>query len=176
MLRWRASILKVYASAYDDFTVKNIFWSDDRGHVKQRMITTLQFRAIRSLNELATSSVSNTTLGSDLLRLASMDDAVARAFDLIGNRKTIGWYEMYDLIEIVGNINGIVKPGWATRAKLNSTCQTANHDRHLGSTANKNKLPHTPPQLHDARATITHIFRLWLSERLTKAAYYLPRV
>lgn len=168
VLRRLASILEVYAGASDDFTVKNVFWKDDRGHLMQRIITVIKLRMIGDLKDLATSRTSNTTLGSDLLRLASIDDDVARAFDLIGG-KAIGWYEIYDLIDVMGNVGGIVDRGWATRDdKLSSIRQTANHYRHLGSTANK--LPNNPPNLHDARATITNIFRRWLIERLAKAA------
>ena len=33
------SILEVYAGAADEFTVKHVFWIDDRGHIMQRLRT-----------------------------------------------------------------------------------------------------------------------------------------
>lgn len=168
VLRWLASILEVYAGASDDFTVKNVFWKDDRGHLMQRIITTTTVRFLGDFKDLAACSANNTTLGSELLRLASIDDDIARAFDLIGG-KAISWYKIYDLIDLMGNVRGIVNQGWAIRDQLSSIRQTANHHRHLGSTSNKDKLPNNPPHLHDARATITNIFRHWLSKRLAKA-------
>ncbi|MGH8645413.1 MAG: hypothetical protein ACREX4_13505 [Gammaproteobacteria bacterium] len=177
VLRWLASILEVYAGASDKFTVKNVFWIDDRGHLMQRIILTMEFRMLGDFTVLAASSTSNATLGSDLLRLASMDDQVARAFDLIGG-KVIGWYEIYDLIDVMGKVRGLVNRGWAARGPLSSIRQTANHYRHLGSAAKKYKLPNNPSRFHDARATIINIFRRWLDERLSKALgpdHTLPR-
>jgi hypothetical protein len=129
VLRWVASILEVYAGASEDFTVKHVFWKDDRGHLMQRFILSDKIRFLGDLKDLAACLQSNTTLGPELLRLASIDDRIARAFDLIGG-KTIGWYELYDLIDLMGDVRGLVKQGWVTRDQLPSirqVRQTANH-------------------------------------------------
>jgi hypothetical protein len=168
VLRWVASILEVYAGASDDFTVKNVFWIDDRGHLMKRIILSDTFRFLGDVKVLTACLQSNTTLGSELLRLGSIDDGIARAFDLIGG-KTIGWYEIYDLIDLMGNVRGMAKQNWIARDELSSirqVRQTANHYRHLGSTSKQYKLPENPPNLNAARATITKIVRRWLSERL----------
>jgi hypothetical protein len=136
----------------------------------QRFILFEKIRFLGDFRDLAACLQSNTTLGSELLRLASIDDRIARAFDLIrGN--TIGWYEIYDLIDVMGGVRGMAKQSWVTQDELSSidqVRQTANHYRHLGSTSKQCKLPDNPPHLNAARATITSIVRRWLSERLTK--------
>ncbi|MGH8606853.1 MAG: hypothetical protein ACREX9_05390 [Gammaproteobacteria bacterium] len=165
VLRWVGSILEVYAGAADEFTVKNVFWIDDRGHLMQRLIMSDKIRFLGDFKDLAACLQSNTTLGSELLRLATDDDRIARAFDLIGS-KTIGWYEIYDLIDLMGGVRGLVKQGWVTRKEVSSIRQTATHYRHLGSISKQYELPDNPPHLNAARATITNIVRRWISERL----------
>jgi hypothetical protein len=171
ILRRIMSILQIFGNASNDFTVKNVDWTNDSGRRKRRLTATIHFHIISNtgLEELAASTTNKATLGSELLRLASMDDDVARAFDLI-RAKELGWYELYDLIDIMGNVGGIVNRGWATRAVLSSIRQTANHYRHLGSASKSHRLPSNPPHLNNACATITDLFRRWLTERLEKAA------
>ena len=164
VLRRVGSILEIYAGAADDFTVKHVFWVDDRRHVMQRFVMSDTIRFLGDFKDLAACLQGNTTLGSELLRLASNDERIARGFDLIGS-KTIGWYEIYDLIDLMGGVRGLVKQGWVARKEVSSIRQTATHYRHLGSTSKQYELPDNPPHLNAARATIINIVRRWISER-----------
>ena len=74
----------------------------------QRFVLSDTIRFLGDVKVLAACLQGDTTLGSELLRLASIDDRVARAFDLIGG-KTIGWYELYDLIDVMGGTRGMAR-------------------------------------------------------------------
>ena len=149
------ALLHVYACADGSgLTVKNVFWVDgDR--LKQRMRQTININVISSkgLKELGATTKSGSSLGSALLDLSTKDDRVSYVLDFLGG-KDRGWYELYDLIDAMGNVDRLVKRGWATRASLSAIRQTANHYRHRGSRAAKYHLPKNPPSFSQARATI----------------------
>ena len=84
--------------------------------------------------------------------------------------RDIGWYEIYDLLDVMGGVESIVKRRWATRRELSGIRQTANHYRHRGSRRAKHKLPNNPPSLSNGRAVVQQLVERWLAERLASVS------
>jgi hypothetical protein len=44
----------------------------------------------------------------------------------------LSWSQVYDIIDLVGGVKGVVKVGYATKKQASAVRQTANHYRHQG--------------------------------------------
>jgi hypothetical protein len=103
-------------------------------------------------------------LGSAVFQAIVLDPAVKEALTLHGD-EALGWSQVYDIIEFLGGVAGVVKAGYATAKQTRSVKQTANHHRHLGS-PRKYPLPPTPPRLAQASEFARGLLKLWIASRL----------
>lgn len=163
-----SSLLHLYVGVKSVFEVKSVFWRSE-GRLKQRMLEHFHITVTSpdGLEVLSEAGDSGATVAASLLRLSTTDSRVAKSLDLLAGRDR-GWYELYDLIDAMGKVDGIVKRGWATRARLSAIRQTANHYRHRGSQAKSHRLPRKPPTFGEARKEVLELFDRWLRERLAK--------
>jgi len=169
--RYLESVLQVFVVLVDELRPGNVLAADSGGTPRARNLFAFKnFRVIseRGLKGLAATDPNGSTLASNILRLADRDPRVAQAFYIVGNRD-IGWHEIYDLIDLMGGVNALVKRGWAKRKELNRLRQTANHHRHRGSRRTKDALPENPPTLSEGANAVRVLLQQWLTERLSKA-------
>jgi hypothetical protein len=98
------SILQLYGGLADQFRPGNALQLDSTGIPRLRnLFASLGVRIISSggLESLAAADHQGSTLTSRILRLAGRDPLVARVFYIISYRD-IGWYEIYDLLDVMG--------------------------------------------------------------------------
>lgn len=166
------SILQLYVGLADQFRPGNVIKLDSTGTPRLRnLFDSLEVRIVSSvgLESLAAADHQGSTLASRILRLAGTDSQVAQVFYIVSYRD-IGWHEIYDLLDVMGGVERMVKRGWATRRELNDVRQTANHHRHRGNRRAKHKLPENPPSLSSARAVVRQLVERWLTVRLASGS------
>jgi hypothetical protein len=157
-------ILSLYCGLRSGLSVERIHWINEEGQSMHSMRTSISLNVVSSegLAELKTMS-GCMPLGSTVFQ-ASFDAAVNEALALCGE-SGLGWPQVYDIIEFLGGVAGIVRAGYADRKKTNSVRQTANYYRHLGSQKNY-PLPLKPPTLLEAGEFAGNLLKRWISSRL----------
>lgn len=166
------AILQLYVGLADQFRPGNVLQLSSTGTPRRRNLTaSLEARVIssRGLASLTAADHQGSTLTSRILRLAGRDSLVAQVFYIVSYRD-ISWYEIYDLLDVMGGVDRIVKRRWATRRELSDIRQTANHYRHRGNQRAKHKLPSNPPSLSNSRAVVQQLVERWLAERLASVS------
>lgn len=158
-------ILALYCGTTPMLSVAYISWINAEGEPKRniRGISTLNVISSKEFAELKEMSGAQ-PLGSAVFQAIVLDPAVKEALILHGD-DALGWPQIYDIIEFLGGVAGVVKAGYATDKQTRSVKQTANHYRHLGS-PKKNPLPPTPSTLAQAGAFARGLLKLWIASRL----------
>jgi|HubBroStandDraft_3_1064219.scaffolds.fasta_scaffold164032_1 hypothetical protein len=122
-----------------------------------------RFNVYLSPEELQTSH-GGQSLGASLVGRATVNTNVHEALALVGENE-LQWPQIYDILEFLGGMNGIVKRKWATREVVGKYWRTANIHRHLGS-PKKKPLPADPPSISEARAFALNFLKRWISSQL----------
>jgi hypothetical protein len=76
-------------------------------------------------------------------------------------KRELSWSQVYDIIEFLGGVDGIVKGGYAKKKQTGMVKRTANHYRHLGS-PKKLPLPPGPPPLAEAAEFASSLLKRYL--------------
>ena len=157
-------ILALYCGATATLSVEHIYWINAAGEKLRTIRGALPVNVVssRGLAELKTMRGTQ-PLGSAVFQAMIFDATVNEALALHGE-SGLSWSRVYDIIEFLGGIDGIVKAGFASRKQTRAVRQTANHYRHLGSPKNF-PLPSHPPALAEASEFARSLLkrRLWLS-------------
>jgi hypothetical protein len=158
-------ILSLYCDSTPSFSVEYISWIDAEGEPKRsiRGFSTVNLISPDGLAQLATMSGTQ-PLGSAVLQAMTLDSAVNEALILHGE-DDLRWSQVYDIVEFLGGVAGVVKAGYATDKQTRSVKQTANHHRHLGS-PKKSALPSHPPTLAEASEFARSLLKCWIASRL----------
>jgi hypothetical protein len=158
-------ILALYCGADEVLSVAHIYWINAAGEKLRAIRGVLPINVIssRGLAELRTMSGTQ-PLGSVVFQAMILDPAVREALALHGERG-LSWSQVYDIIEFLGGVDGIVKAGYADKKQTRTVRRTANHYRHLGN-PKSSLLPSNPPGLAEASEFARTLLKRWLSSRL----------
>lgn len=124
-------ILALYVSATPSLSAKYVSWTDAEGQrwrVIRGSISTdiVSSKGLADLRKIR----GKQPLGSTVFQTMSRDPAVKEALALHGEGE-LGWSQIYDIIEFLGGVRGIVKAKFANEARTHIIRRTANHHRHL---------------------------------------------
>jgi hypothetical protein len=158
-------ILALYCGADEVLSVAHIYWINAAGEKLRAIRGVLPINVIssRGLAELKTMRGTQ-PLGSAVFQALILDATVYEALALHGE-SGLSWSQVYDIIEFLGGVDGIVKAGYANKKQTRTVRQTANHYRHLGSPKNF-PLPSSPPALAEATEFARNLLKRCLSSRL----------
>jgi hypothetical protein len=158
-------ILALHCNFTPTFSVQHIYWINGEGEKLRSIRGSIPVNVVSSTGLAELKGMSGAVpLGSAVLEAINLDPAVNEALTLHGETK-LSWGQIYDIIEFVGGVDGVVKAGYANRKKTGSVRQTANHYRHLGKQKN-NSLPSNPPTLAEATEFARGVLKRWISSRL----------
>ena len=119
---------------------------------------------VYSSSEELQNSHGKQSLGSAVVGHAMANTNVREALALVGE-SDLQWPQLYNILEFLGGVKGIVKRKWATRELVGKCWRTANHYRHLGS-PKKNPLPTDPPSIAEARSLALYLLKRWMSSQI----------
>ncbi len=158
-------ILALYCGTDEVLSVAHIYWINAAGEKLRaiRGVLPINVFSSRGITELKTMSGTQ-PLGSAVFQAMILDPTVNEALALHGESR-LSWSQVYDIIEFLGGVDGIVKAGYANRKLTLTVRQTANHYRHLGSPKNS-PLPPNPPALTEASEFVRTLLKCCLSSRL----------
>jgi hypothetical protein len=159
-------ILSLYCNSVPILSTDCIIWNDGEGKPFRTLRGTsipFNFTSTKGLAELR-GTARTQPLGSAILDTMKRDSKMSEVLTLHGD-DGLSWSQIYDIIDAVGGVRGIVKAGYAKRRQANIVRQTANHHRHLGS-RKKPILPAKPPTLSEANEFARSLLKRWISARL----------
>ena len=159
------SILALYCGADEALSVEYIYWINAGGEKWRsiRAVLPINVTSSKGLAELKARS-GKQPLASAVFDATVRDATVKEAFALHG-KSGLSWSQIYDIIEFLGGVKGIVKAGYANKKQTSTVRQTANHYRHLGS-PKKYPLSSNPPALVEASEFARGLLKRWLSSLL----------
>jgi hypothetical protein len=144
-------------------SVDCISWISAKGEALRTIRGSMSVN-VTSSKGLAALKSGKPPLGSAVFSLMTRDSKVNEALTLHGD-SGLSWSQIYDIIDFVGGVKGIVKAGYAGRKQASAVRQTANHYRHLGA-KKKPTLPANPPTLVEANVFARSLLKGWISLRL----------
>jgi hypothetical protein len=158
-------ILALYCGAEEVLSVAHIYWINAAGEKLRAIRGVLPVNVISSMGIAELKTTRGTQpLGSAVFQTSVLDPTVNEALALHGE-SGLSWSQVYDIIEFLGGVDGIVKAGYANKKQTRTVRQTANHYRHLGSPKNF-PLPSSPPALAEATEFARNLLKRCLSSRL----------
>jgi hypothetical protein len=158
-------ILALYCNFTPPLSVDCISWISAEGEPLRtiRGSISVNITSSEGLSELK--SLSGTQpLGSAVFEAMTRDRKVNEALTLHGD-SGLSWSQVYDIIDLVGGVDGIVKARLAAKKQASAVRQTANHYRHQGL-KKKPTLPANPPTLAQANKFARGLLKRWISLRV----------
>jgi hypothetical protein len=161
-------ILALYCNYTPVLSVDCISWINAKGESLRTLRGSFSVNVVSSKGLAELKSVSGTQpLGSAVLEALTHDVKIKEALTLHGD-SGLSWSQVYDIIDLVGGVKGIIKVGYATQKHASAVRQTANHYRHQGL-KNKPVLPANPPTIDRANEFARGLLKRWISSRLSTA-------
>jgi hypothetical protein len=158
-------ILALYCNFSPVLSVDCISWTNAEGESLRTIRGSFSVNVTSSKGLAELKSASGTQpLGSAVFEAMTRGVEVNEALTLHGD-SGLSWSQVYDMIDLVGSVKGIVKAGYATRKQANAVRQTANHYRHQGSKKNPT-LPANPPTLAQANEFARGVLKRWIASCL----------
>jgi hypothetical protein len=158
-------ILALYCNFTPTLSVECISWVNAQGESLRTLRGSISVNVTSSEGLAHWKSLKgNRPLGSAVFEVMTRDSKVNEALTLHGD-SGLSWSQVYDIIDFVGGVKGIVKAGYAGRKQANTVRQTANHYRHQGL-KKKPALPTNPPTLAQGNEFARALLRRWISSRL----------
>jgi hypothetical protein len=158
-------ILALYCNYAPVLSVDCVCWINSEGESFRTVRASASVNVVSSkgLAELKSTSRAQ-PLGSVVLEAITRDVKVNEALTLHGD-SGLSWSQVYDIIDFVGGVKGIVKAGYATKKPASIVRQTANHYRHQGL-RKKPLLPPNPATLAQANEFARGILKRLIASRL----------
>ena len=158
-------ILALYCNCTPVLEAKYISWTNGEGEpwraIRGSMgVNIISSKGLAQLGKMR----GKQPLGSAVFQSMNLDPPVKEALAIHGEGE-LGWSQIYDIIEFLGGIKGIVKAKFATSERTRAIRQTANYYRHLGSTK-KSPLPSNPPSIAEGGDFARGLLKLWIGSRL----------
>jgi len=159
-------ILALYCNYTPILSVNCICWINAKGESLRTVRDSISVNVASSKGLAELKSASGTQpLGSTVFEAMTRDVRVNEALALHGD-SGLSWSQVYDIIDLVGGVKGILKVGYATRKQASAVRQTANHYRHQGL-KKKPALPANPPTVDQANEFARGLLKRWISSRLS---------
>jgi hypothetical protein len=158
-------ILALYCNYTPVLSVECVSWINAVGESLRTVRASFSVNVASSKGLALLKSASSTQpLGSAVLEAMTSDAKINEALTLHGDGG-LSWARVYDIIDLVGGVEGIVKAGHATRKQASAVRQTANHYRHQGL-RKKPPLPANPPTVEQANEFARGLLKRWIASRL----------
>lgn len=158
-------ILALYCNFTPILAVECISWINAQGESLRTVRGSISVNVTSSKGLADLKSLSGKQpLGSAVFEGMTRDSKVNEALTLHGD-SGLTWSQVYDIIDFVGGVKGIVKAGYAGRKQASAVRQTANHYRHQGL-KKKPALPPNPPTLPQGNEFARGLLKRWISSRL----------
>ncbi|SRR5258706_3133061 len=158
-------ILALYCNYTPTLSVECISWINAKGESLRTVRGSFSVNVVSSKGLAELKSASGTQpLGSAVFEAMTRDVKVNEALTLHGD-SGLSWAQVYDIIDLIGGVKGIVKAGSAARKQASAVRQTANHYRHQGL-RKKPLLPANPPTIDQANEFARGLLKRWIASRL----------
>jgi hypothetical protein len=154
----------MYVQLYSPLTIGGVNIFSDTGVLLNRTLrdtTQITVYSPNGLQELQNPSGEG-SLGSAVVGAAMKNEGVREALAMLGD---LEWPQLYNIIEFLGDVDGIVGNGGATRQAVTDCRRTAAYHRHLGN-PKPNLLPANPPSLSEARSLVLDLLKRWMSSQI----------
>jgi hypothetical protein len=158
-------ILALYCNYTPALSVDCIIWINAKGESLRTVRCSVSVNVVSSKGLAELKSASGTQpLGSAVFEAMTRDVKINEGLTLHGD-SGLNWSQVYDIIDLIGGVKGIVKAGYAARKRASAFRQTANHFRHQGL-IKKPPLPADPPTLAQANEFARCLLKRWIASRL----------
>ncbi len=159
-------ILALYCNYTPLLSVDCICWINAKGESLRTLRDSFDVTVASSKGLAELKSPSGTQpLGSAVFEAMTRDVKVNEALALHGE-SGLSWSQVYDILDLVGGVKGVVNVGYATKKQASAVRQTANHYRHQGL-KKKPALPANPPTVDQANEFARGLLKRWISSRLS---------
>lgn len=159
-------LVNLYSGLKIEATVDHILWLNEHGDPYKKSIrSTTDINVFSQLGIQMLATIKDSSpLGSEILAKTQSTKALDQMLILLPEGE-LGWFEIYEVIEFLGNARGIAKAKLASEKSARRVGQTANHYRHLGATKN-NPLPINPPTINEARTFTRDLIMKWIDSKI----------
>jgi hypothetical protein len=160
-------ILALYCNYTPILSVDCVCWINSHGKSLRtiRASSSVNVVSSKGVAELKSASAGTTQpLGSAVFEALTRDVEINEALALHGD-SGLSWSQVYDIVDLVGGVKGIVQARYAARKQASAVRQTANHYRHQG-VRKKPPLPASPPTLAQANEFARGLLKRWIASRL----------